>query len=52
VFEAPKGRRPTLDEGYMGADGTGRKGGFKWCIEKGMHVKVGQQLGYAIEEQE
>jgi phosphatidylserine decarboxylase len=52
VFEAPKGRRPTLDEGYMGADGTGRKGGFKWCIEKGMHVQVGQQLGYAIEEQE
>lgn len=52
VFEAPKGRRPTLDEGYMGADGSGRKGGFKWCIEKGMHVKVGEQLGYAIGEDE
>ena len=52
VFEAPKGRRPTLDEGYMGADGAGRKGGFKWCIEKGMHVKVGEKLGYAIEENE
>lgn len=52
VFEAPKGRRPTLDEGYMGADGSGRKGGWKWCIEKGMQVKVGEKLGYAIEENE
>lgn len=52
VFEAPKGRRPTLDEGFMGADGSGRKGGWKWCIEKGMHVKVGEKLGFAIEEHE
>jgi phosphatidylserine decarboxylase len=50
VFEAPKGRRPTLDEGFMGADGSGRKGGWNWCIEKGMTVKVGQKLGYATEE--
>lgn len=50
VFEAPKGRRPTLDEGFMGADGQGRKGGWKWCIEKGMHVKVGEKLGYAFGE--
>lgn len=52
VFEAPKGRRPTLDEGYMGADGSGRKGGWQWCIEKGMQVKVGEKLGFAVEEQE
>jgi phosphatidylserine decarboxylase len=51
VFEAPKGRRPTLDEGFMGADGSGRKGGWNWCIEKGMTVKVGQKLGYATEEE-
>jgi phosphatidylserine decarboxylase len=45
VFEAPKGRRPTLDEGYQ----AGRNGGFKWNIEQGMKVKVGQALGVVDE---
>jgi phosphatidylserine decarboxylase len=45
VFEAPKGIRPTLDEGYAGS----RQGGFKWNIEQGMKVKVGEALG-AVEE--
>jgi phosphatidylserine decarboxylase len=45
VFEAPKGVRPSLDEGYGGH----RKGGFKWNIEQGMKVKVGEKLG-AVEE--
>ena len=45
VFEAPKGTRPSLDEGYEGL----RQGGFKWNIEQGKKVKVGQALG-AVEE--
>ncbi|KAH3977141.1 hypothetical protein HBI70_029110 [Parastagonospora nodorum] len=45
VFEAPKGIRPSLDEGYAGY----RKGGFKWNIEQGSTVKVGEALG-AVEE--
>lgn len=45
VFEAPKGLRPTLDEGYTGQ----RNGGFKWNIEQGMKVKVGGALG-AVQE--
>lgn len=53
VFEAPKGRRPSLDEGWgvgegLGADGqvVRREGGWKWCIEKGMKVRVGERLGF------
>lgn len=51
VFEAPKGRRPSFDEGFLGA-GTEemRKGGWKWGIEKGQKVKVGQALGWVDEE--
>lgn len=45
VFEAPKGRRPTFDEGF-----GERKGGWKWRIEPGQKVKVGQALGSVIEE--
>ncbi|OAL56326.1 phosphatidylserine decarboxylase [Pyrenochaeta sp. DS3sAY3a] len=45
VFEAPKGIRPSLDEGYKGF----RNGGFKWNIEQGMKVKVGEALG-VVEE--
>lgn len=49
VFEAPKGRRPTLDEGFMGTE-ENRKGGWQWCIEKGMKVKMGQRLGWVDSE--
>lgn len=45
VFEAPKGERPSLDEGYKGV----RKGGFKWNITQGKKVKVGEALGYVEE---
>ncbi|OAL04834.1 phosphatidylserine decarboxylase [Phaeosphaeriaceae sp. SRC1lsM3a] len=45
VFEAPKGIRPSLDEGYAGY----RRGGFKWNIQQGSKVKVGEALG-AVEE--
>lgn len=45
VFEAPKGTRPSLDEGFQGV----RKGGFKWNIAQGGKVKVGEALGYVEE---
>lgn len=48
VFEAPKGKRPSLDEGWMG-DKSQRKGGWNWKVEKGQKVKVGQSLGYVDE---
>jgi len=41
VFEAPKGTRPSLDEGFQGV----REGGFKWNISQGKKVKVGESLG-------
>ncbi|KAK5128743.1 hypothetical protein LTR85_000076 [Meristemomyces frigidus] len=51
VFEAPKGRRPSFDEGWdVGSEGRGRKGGWRWCVERGMHVKVGEKLGFVEEE--
>lgn len=49
VFEAPKGRRPTFDEGFTG-DADRRKGGWQWGIEKGMKVKVGEKLGWVDED--
>ena len=44
VFEAPKGSRPTLDEGWMG-EKSQRKGGWNWSVQKGQYVKVGEALG-------
>jgi len=52
VFEAPKGRRPSFDEGWdEGSEGRGRKGGWRWCIERGMSVKVGEKLGFVEEDE-
>jgi phosphatidylserine decarboxylase len=48
VFEAPKGRRPSLDEGWMG-EKSQRKGGWNWSIEKGQRVKMGEALGWVDE---
>jgi len=45
VFEAPKGQRPSLDEGWMD-ENQRRKGGWNWAIEKGQRVKMGQKLGW------
>ncbi|EXJ90136.1 phosphatidylserine decarboxylase [Capronia epimyces CBS 606.96] len=57
VFEAPAGHaKQALDEGGAGAGadagaGTGEiKGGFKWAIERNQKVKVGQALGYVVDE--
>jgi phosphatidylserine decarboxylase len=47
VFEAPKGVRPSLDDGYQ----ENRKGGFKWNIKDGMKVKVGEALGFVDADQ-
>jgi len=47
VFEAPKGRRNSFDEGFS----PERNGGWRWNIEAGQQVKVGQAIGFA-EEQE
>lgn len=49
VFEAPEGRRVSLDEGLEGAK---RKGGWVWEVEKGQLVKVGQALGRLAAEDE
>ena len=48
VFEAPKGQRPTLDEGWMG-EKVKRKGGWNWAVEKGQRVKMGEALGWVDE---
>ena len=49
VFEAPKGRRRgSLDQGFD----EKRVGGWKWNIEKGQKVKVGEALGFVEEEEE
>lgn len=47
VFEAPKGRRKSFDEGFGGGE---RVGGWRWCVEKGQKIKVGQAIGYVPEE--
>ncbi|KAI9668642.1 MAG: phosphatidylserine decarboxylase 1 [Alyxoria varia] len=46
VFEAPKGVRRSFDEGFKGGD---RKGGWRWCVERGQHVQMGQALGTVVE---
>ncbi|TAQ85680.1 hypothetical protein B7494_g5990 [Chlorociboria aeruginascens] len=45
VFEAPKGERPSLDEGWKGT----RKGGWNWAVEKGQRVKMGEAIGWVDE---
>jgi len=46
VFEAPKGRRKSFDEGWAG--GT-TKGGWQWGVEQGQKVKYGQAIGWVEE---
>ena len=47
VFEAPKGKRKSFDEGW--ADGM-RKGGWRWGVEKGQKVKYGEAIGWYEED--
>ncbi|THX22377.1 phosphatidylserine decarboxylase-like protein proenzyme [Aureobasidium pullulans] len=53
VFEAPKGRRPSFDEGWGEASGTeeDRRGGWRWNIKPGQYVQVGQAIGWVGDEQ-
>ncbi|KAI9766911.1 MAG: phosphatidylserine decarboxylase 1 [Geoglossum simile] len=46
VFEAPRGVSKTFDEGWWGGE---RKGGWKWTVEKGQRVKMGEALGWVEE---
>ena len=46
VFEAPKGRRKSFDEGWE--DGS-RKGGWQWAVEQGQEVKYGEAVGWVEE---
>ena len=47
VFEAPMGLRRSFDAGWGGGE---RTGGWKWSIEQGQSIQVGQKLGYVDEE--
>lgn len=50
VFEAPKGKRSTsFDDGFANGE---RKGGWKWNVERGQKVKMGQALGRVVGEEE
>ncbi|KAK5166660.1 phosphatidylserine decarboxylase 1 [Saxophila tyrrhenica] len=54
VFEAPKGVRPSFDEGVT-VDEQGeveRKGGWRWNVRKGQLVKVGEKLGFCDDGEE
>lgn len=44
VFEAPAGRRDGVDEGW-----GGKKGWWRWGVEKGQKVKVGEAVGWVDE---
>jgi phosphatidylserine decarboxylase len=51
VFEAPRGKRArSLDEG--GLEGAEKMGGWRWNVEKGQRVKVGEALGWVEEEED
>ena len=43
VFEAPKGSRKSLDEGWEEGE---RKGGWQWGVQKGQRVKYGEAVGW------
>lgn len=44
VFEAPAGRRDGVDEGW-----GGKKGVWRWGVEKGQKVKFGEAVGWVDE---
>ena len=46
VFEAPKGRRQSFDEGWT--EGS-RKGGWQWGVKSGQRVKYGEAIGWVEE---
>ena len=46
VFEAPKGRRKSFDEGWT--EGS-RKGGWQWGVQQGQQVRYGEAIGWVEE---
>lgn len=48
VFEAPFGTRRSFDAGWPDEE---RTDGWRWCIEKGQRIKMGEKLGYVGESQ-
>lgn len=46
VFEAPRGRRKSFDDGWT--DGT-RGGGWHWSVQQGQQVKYGEAIGWVEE---
>lgn len=46
VFEAPRGRRKSFDEGWVAGE---RRGGWRWGVEKGQRVRYGEALGWVEE---
>ncbi|KAL8991535.1 MAG: hypothetical protein Q9177_000072 [Variospora cf. flavescens] len=46
VFEAPKGRRRSFDEGWT--DGE-RESGWRWGVAQGQRVKYGEAIGWVDE---
>ncbi|KAK5945747.1 phosphatidylserine decarboxylase 1 [Knufia obscura] len=50
VFEAPAGGRArSLDNG--GVEGSALKGGWKWNVERGQKVKMGEALGWVEDDE-
>lgn len=47
VFEAPRRKRASFDDGW-GEEGMG-KGGWRWGVEKGQKVRVGEAVGWVDE---
>ena len=47
VFEAPQGRMKSIEE-TGGVEG-GREGGWRWGVEKGQRVRVGEAIGWVEE---
>lgn len=46
VFEAPKGRRKSFDDGWAERS---RKGGWQWGVQQGQQVKYGETIGWVEE---
>lgn len=46
VFEAPRGTRKSFDKGWEEGE---RDGGWRWGVEKGQRVRVGEAIGWVEE---
>ena len=46
VFEAPKGHRKSVDDGFEAGE---QQGGWRWSVQKGQKIKYGEALGWVDE---